>query len=248
VTRTICGHDVHMTTNRNDAYTAIDDLAHWSGWSSFDTAVLKAPLTPGVYQMRTRDGVIVYVGMAGERKGRGIRGRLSIYRRGKGAVSGFGEAALDRALADATFVEEHLVAVRAGQATRASVWAKDAIRWLDVEIRWAECATKDDALALETAAVEILKTHSIWNRIASRVPRLQRHSRTPRSSGPGSEAEPGLPGESAATVAQLAREFGRNDPAVRRALRAGFPDHSKGESWDPLTAVEVAHVRTVFST
>jgi hypothetical protein len=43
-------------------------------------------------------------------------------------VSGSGEAALDRALADPTVVEKHLGAVRAGQSTRASVWAQDAIR------------------------------------------------------------------------------------------------------------------------
>jgi len=247
VTRIVCRHDVHVTTNRNDAYTAVDDLAAWSDWASFATAAPVAPLTPGVYQIRTRDGVIVYVGMAGERKGQGIRGRLSIYRRGKGAVSGFGEAALDRALAGATFVEEHLDAVRAGQPTRASVWAQDAIRLLDVEIRWAECATQANALALESAAIEILKTHLIWNRIASRAPRPQRPTRTPRSSGLDPEEEFGATGESPATVTQLIRELGRDGRVVRRALRAGFPDHAKGKSWDPLTAAQIAHVRMVLS-
>lgn len=243
----VCRHDVHVTNNRNDAYTAVDDLADWSDWASFATAAPVAPLTPGVYQMRTRDGVIVYVGMAGERKGQGIRGRLSIYRRGKGAVSGFGEAALDRALADATFVEEHLDAVRAGQPTRASVWAQDAIRLLDVEIRWAECATQGNALALESAAVEILKTQSIWNRIASSAPRTQRPTRTPKPSGLDPEEEFDANGDHTVTVAQLTRELGRDGGAVRRALRAGFPDHAKGKTWDPLTATQVAHVRIVLS-
>lgn len=45
---------------------------------------------------------IVYVGMAGERAAsgtpQGLHGRLTAYQRGRGAVSGFGEAALDRAL------------------------------------------------------------------------------------------------------------------------------------------------------
>ncbi|WP_174843645.1 hypothetical protein [Cryobacterium sp. TMT1-19] len=236
-----------MSNNRNDSYTAVDDLADWSDWASFATAAPVAPLTPGVYQMRTRDGVIVYVGMAGERKGQGIRGRLSIYRRGKGAVSGFGEAALDRALADATFLEEHLDAVRAGQPTRASVWAQDAIRLLDVEIRWAECATQGNALALESAVVEILKTHSIWNRIASRAPRTQRPTGTPWSSGLDPEEEFGASGDRTVTVAQLTLELGRDGGAVRRALRAGFPDHAKGKSWDPLTAAQIAHVRIVLS-
>ncbi|WP_233206252.1 hypothetical protein [Cryobacterium sp. N19] len=247
VTVAVSRHDVHVTTNRNEAYTAVDDLADWSDWASFATAAPVAPLTPGVYQMRTRDGVIVYVGMAGERKGQGIRGRLSIYRLGKGAVSGFGEAALDRALADATFVEEHLDAVHAGQPTRASVWAQDAIRLLDVELRWAECATQGRALALESAAVEILKTHAIWNRIASGVPRSQRPTQAPRSSGLDPEEEFGASGGRTVTVAQLTREFGRDGGTIRRALRAGFPDHAKGKSWDPLTAAQIAHVRVVLS-
>lgn len=243
----VCRHDVHVINNRNDAYTAVDDLAAWSDWAPFAPAALTAPLTPGVYQMRARDGAIVYVGMAGERKGQGIRGRLSIYRRGKGAVSGFGEAALDRALADATFVEEHLNAVRAGHPARASVWAQDAIRRLDVEIRWAECATKAQALALEIAAVEILKTHPIWNRIASRAPRPRRLTETARSSGLDPEAEFGATGDCTVTVARFTRELGRDGRAVRLALRTGFPDHAKGKSWDPLTAAQIAHVRMVLS-
>jgi hypothetical protein len=38
--------------------------------------------------------------MAAERRGQGIRGRLTVYRRGRAAVSGLGEAAMDRALRD----------------------------------------------------------------------------------------------------------------------------------------------------
>src|SRR5215213_7907958 len=44
-------------------------------------------------------GPIVYVGMAGERRGQGIRGRLNVYGRGKALVSSLGEAVMDRALA-----------------------------------------------------------------------------------------------------------------------------------------------------
>jgi hypothetical protein len=55
---------------------------------------------PGVYLARQGDhDDLVYVGMAGERRGQGIKGRLIVYSRGKAAVSGLGEAALDRALA-----------------------------------------------------------------------------------------------------------------------------------------------------
>jgi hypothetical protein len=213
----------------------------WSEWVSFEPAARAAPLTPGVYQVRTRDGVIVYVGMAGERKGKGLQGRLSIYRRGKGAVSGFGEAALDRALADAGFIDTHLSAVRDGRPARASVWAQDAIQWLDVEIRWATCATKADALALESTAVSILTPHGIWNRVASRAPLMSR---------PAVDAEAAGVGQGELTVAALTRELGIEDggKTVRRVLRAGFPQHPKSARWNPLTAAQAAHVRAVLTS
>lgn len=229
-----------VTIDRETAYAAVDSLAGWSEWEPFAVAAPRAPLVPGVYQMRLRAGSIVYVGMAGERKGNGIRGRLSIYRRGKGAVSGFGEAALDRALASTEFIEKHLENVRAGNPARASIWAQDAIRWLDVEVRWAICETRDAALALEIAVVELLLTHEIWNRVASRAASSRMRSQV--------DADPTMRTEinGLMTVAQLSYELGRDDggKAVRRILRAGFPDHTHGSSWDPLTAAQVTHVRS----
>ena len=127
----------------------------------------------------------------------------------------------------------------------------DAIRWLDVEVRWTECATRADALVLESAAVEILKFFSIWNRIASRAASQQRVTQMPTSRSSDSEEEFSGTGEQLAseTVAELTREFADKDGgrAVRRALRAGFPDHVKGDSWDPLTVAQVAHVRMMRS-
>lgn len=228
-----------MTIDRAAAYAAVDNLATWSEWKPFAIATPSAPLTPGVYQMRTRDGSVVYVGMAGERKGQGIRGRLSIYRRGKGAVSGFGEAALDRALADAAFVEEHLENVRAGNPARASTWAQDAIRRLDVEVRWTKCATGADAHFLESGVVELLITHGIWNRVSSRAAEALGRRRALLDPNAIDHAADSI------TVAELTLELGRDDggKAVRRALREGFPDHVHGSSWDPLSAAQVAHVR-----
>ena len=225
-----------MNTARNDAYDAVNDLAAWSDWAGFETAALVAPLTPGVYQMRTSDQTIVYVGMAGERKGMGIRGRLSIYRRGRGAVSGFGEAALDRALADAPFVQEHLEALRGGQPRRASVWAKDAIQWFNVEIRWAQCATKTDADTLEKAAITLLVPHAIWNRVALRAP---------RAGFPTDELS--VSGARTETVAGLAAELTRTEKTVRTTLRAGFPNHLKHSAWDPLSAAQITYVRTALA-
>lgn len=239
---------VAMTVSREAAYAAVDGLAQWSEWQPFAVAAPSAPLVPGVYQMRLRDGAVVYVGMAGERKGQGIRGRLSIYRRGRGAVSGFGEAALDRALANIAFIESHLDDVRAGKPSRASIWAQDAIRWLDVEVRWAVCDSRAVALKLERTVVNMLLTHEIWNRVASRAESI-RTRRTRLSMGADAEAtvHPDTDGEM--TVARLTHELGRDDngKAVRRSLRTGFPDHLPGTSWDPLTAPQVAFVRSKLS-
>ena len=90
---------------RREAYAEVDALADWSEWMTFDVARHGAPREPGVYLLREPlSQTIRYAGMAGERAGggrpQGLRGRLAGYGAGSGAVSGFGEAALDRALAD----------------------------------------------------------------------------------------------------------------------------------------------------
>jgi hypothetical protein len=64
-------------------------LATWSPWRPFEEAAIAAPRLPGVYLARQGlEGSLVYVGMASERRGQGLRGRLTVYRRGKAAVSG----------------------------------------------------------------------------------------------------------------------------------------------------------------
>lgn len=147
------------------ASDAIASLAEWSPWLPFDEAAVSAPRLPGVYLAQQRqDGALVYVGMAGERRGQGIRGRLTVYRRGKAAVSGLGEAVLDRALADATFVQGQLEQLLAGQPKRAAVWAQDALRWADLHIRWAVTADRPAAVTLERAVLDALATSPLWNR------------------------------------------------------------------------------------
>jgi L-alanine-DL-glutamate epimerase-like enolase superfamily enzyme len=66
---------------------------------------------------------------AGERRGQGFRGRLTVYGRGKAGISGLGEAVLGRALVGQTFVQEHLDRLISGHPKRASGWAQDAVRW-----------------------------------------------------------------------------------------------------------------------
>lgn len=131
----------------------------------FVEATVSAPRLPGVYLARQgTDGGLVYVGMAGERRGQGIRGRLAVYRRGKGAVSGLGEAVLDRALADAQFIQERLDELLAGRPKRAALWAQDAFGWADLHVRWAVTPDRPAAVALERAVLNAAQAMPLWNR------------------------------------------------------------------------------------
>jgi hypothetical protein len=152
-----------------DAYTEVGDLAEWSPWVPFETALAHAPREPGVYALREPlSGVVRYVGMAGERAGggrpQGLRGRLSVYRTGKGAVSGFGEAALDRALADEDWDEQQLDHLREQGPRRARDWARDAVNRLGLEVCWTVCVDRSDTLYLERQVLERLRTTELWNR------------------------------------------------------------------------------------
>ncbi|RII94911.1 hypothetical protein DZF98_00310 [Clavibacter californiensis] len=117
--------------------------------------------------MRSGDR-IVYVGMAGERAGSGkpsgMRGRLARYTSGKAAASGFGEAALDRALADVAFVRQQLTALEQGKPRRTTEWSQDAIGWHEIELRWTICTDAGAARVLEKQIVQLLRPHGIWNR------------------------------------------------------------------------------------
>ena len=150
------------------AYLMIAELADWSRWLPFDDVRRHAPREPGVYLLREPAGCIRYVGTAGERAGsgrpQGLYGRLGVYWTGKGAVSGFGEAALDRALADPDWVEQQLESLRTTGPKRAKEWAREAVLRLDLEASLAVCADKDDALYLESQVVAHLRPHDLWNR------------------------------------------------------------------------------------
>lgn len=155
--------------SRLDAYREVEGLAEWSGWAPFAEALPLAPRLPGVYLFREHDTHrIRYVGMAGERGGGGrppgLYGRLAAYRTGNGAVSGFGEAALDRALADPAWVEAKLECVRAGGAERARDWARDAFVRLAPEVTWAACQERADARHLEVRVEGLLLPFGLWRR------------------------------------------------------------------------------------
>jgi len=87
-----------------------------------------------------------------------------VYRRGKAAVSGLGEAVLAPALADAAFVQGRLEQLLAGEPKRAAVWAQDALRWADLHIRWAITADRPAAVTLERAVLDASAASPLWNR------------------------------------------------------------------------------------
>lgn len=147
------------------AWEVVGALAAWAPWQPLTTAAEAAPRAPGVYLARSGpQGPLVYVGMAGERRGAGLRGRLRVYASGKAAVSGLGEAALDRALADPEWVVERLAEVRAHQPRRAKAWAQLALGAADLHVCWATRPDRASAAALEADILRSLPTHALWNR------------------------------------------------------------------------------------
>lgn len=141
-------------------------MAPWSAWVTFGPdAVANAPREPGVYMLRENSsGQVVYVGMAGERRGQGLRGRLRVYLSGKGMVSGLGEAAMDRALADEGWVQARLDEVKRGEPRRAKEWARLAVTRADLSVRWVTADSPATALQLETQVVAVLDSGPLWNR------------------------------------------------------------------------------------
>ena len=135
----------------------------WSGWHPLHDAAHVATTSPGVYLARA-DEDIVYVGMAGERRGKGVRGRLQIYARGRGAVSGLGEAALDRALSDPEWLSEQLERLRMNGPSRTKLWATEALRHADLSLCWTPAPSAETAREWETRVLLELEDVALWNR------------------------------------------------------------------------------------
>lgn len=162
-------HDGVRDPALRGAYSAVRGVADWSPWVPMEMAMTGAPKEPGVYLLREAlTGIVRHVGMAGNRAGsgrpQGLRGRLSAYRGGKGAVSGFGEAALDRALADEQWVESQLEHLRRRGPQRTRDWVRDAVARLDLEVSLATCADREDAAYLERQVLALLGTTGLWTR------------------------------------------------------------------------------------
>lgn len=148
------------------ALQQLEQLAEWSEWVPSADALAQAPRQPGVYMAREgATGAVVYIGMAGERNGKGLRGRLAVYASGKALASGLGEAVFDRALTDAVWLRERLGEVDAGRPGRAKQWGRLAFQRADLQIRWAVTTDKTAAVALERTALDVLSGSALWNRL-----------------------------------------------------------------------------------
>jgi len=110
-------------------------------------------------------GEIIYVGMAGERHGRGIRGRLAAYQSGRGVVSGFGQAAMDRVLRDVDWVRGRLADLEAGTVATMKDWATAAIVRIDPRIRWTVTQDRAGAQELERLVLAALASEDLWNKV-----------------------------------------------------------------------------------
>lgn len=156
----------HATSQRPTSPPAAIPHRVWSDWVPFHRALAVAPRFPGVYMLRVANEPHtgpVYIGMTGERKGNGLRGRLAIYASGQGAASGLGEHAFDRALVDPEWMRARLDEALAGRPMRAKKAARSAIDHAGLEVRWQTVATRSVALRLE---VELIGEHRgrLWNR------------------------------------------------------------------------------------
>lgn len=147
----------------------IDDVIvgslEWSEWIPFGQAAEEAPVLPGVYVVRergTEQNPPRYIGQAGERNGKGLRGRLKVYSSGKGATSGLGKYAMNLALADAAWLTQLVHEAEAGHPQSVERMARRAIDRLNLEVRWVPCVHRKAAMLLET---ELIKRHcsTLWN-------------------------------------------------------------------------------------
>jgi hypothetical protein len=150
---------------RLTAYADLADLAEWSAWAPLVDALPEAPRAPGVYLfLEPATRVVRHAGYAGERAGsgwpQGLHGRLRAYLTGQATVSGFAEAALDRALADPDWVRERLE----GGPQSARRWAAAAVLRLEMDVAWTTCADREEARWLERRVIELIRPHGLWAR------------------------------------------------------------------------------------
>lgn len=153
----------------DDAIAALGELTSWSGWHRLIDAAISAPRLPGVYRVREGStGPLVYIGMAGERKGggrpMGLQGRLRVYASGKALTSGLGEALADRAFADPIWLGRRLSELEGGNPMRAREWGRATVERADPYVSWAITTSRDEAIRLEALCIRAVAHIELWNR------------------------------------------------------------------------------------
>ena len=144
---------------------AVASLATWSPWQQFTPEVIRdSPQLPGVYLFQ-QAGRLVYVGRAGERSGKGLRGRLTIYVSGRAPHSGLGNLALGRALQDASWLRERLEEVETGTTLTVQQWSRLAVERADLKISWSTTPTPSESVLRERAVLDALREEELWNRL-----------------------------------------------------------------------------------
>lgn len=153
-------------TKATSAYPhSIANLASWSEWLHFAPETVRtSPTTPGVYLFRQGEA-LVYIGRAGERGGRGLRGRLTIYVSGRAPHSGLGNLALERGLRDPAWLRDRLADVERGEHLTVQDWSRLAVQHAQLEFCWASVSEAVQSIQLERAVLDALSGIPLWNRL-----------------------------------------------------------------------------------
>lgn len=147
-----------------DLPAEVANLSTWSPWAPFTAETVRAaPTLPGVYLFR-QEPSLVYVGRAGERSGKGLRGRLTIYVSGRAPHSGLGNLALERALQDVDWLRDRLAQLEAGAPLTVQQWSALAVQRAELQVCWSSTGD-DEAVALERAVLDGLRGAELWNRL-----------------------------------------------------------------------------------
>jgi len=228
----------------------MDDL-NWSDWVPFADAVSAAPRVPGVYMAREgEDGPVIYIGMAGERKGggkaQGVKGRLNVYASGKGIASGLGEAVFDRALADPEWLRARLAELESIGPLRAKHWGVEAFRRADLHVCWTTTLDRSSAAALEDRLVREAGT-TLWNKASVRAAEYSAFVAAATGGQEGTGPDEPVSSLSAVTQPVTEHDLRRNQVRIPLRFRALFSTDKqralnvvlRGEvvicSWDPRT-------------
>ena len=76
----------------------------------------------------------------------------------------FGEAVMDRALADVHWLRERLADVEQGRPLRAKAWGQAVFARANLHVCWAITGNRRRAFELERAVLLALNRSDLWNR------------------------------------------------------------------------------------